>query len=264
MSFSKPIFRDTKLGWYSLHRQHVNSIVRRQAKVVLLGASIVRNLARYPCVWDRHLEPFNAVTCGIGGDRTQHVLWRAENLYLPSSVHVVVIHCGTNNVDANVYTPHDIAHGVISCGVKLKEKSPHLRVIVAGILPMDLTITKRRMKIQQTNEILKKLCCIEEFSYLEQGSHWTKGDGKLNQKLYFKDNLHPNKKGCNMFAQSIVKAIESVLPPTPPAPLSSPPSQPSSPLMSPLRSSLLLSPPPSSPLLSPTGIPTICYFRIKI
>ena len=93
MSFSKPIFRDTKLGWYSLHRQHVNSIVRRQAKVVLLGASIVRNLARYPCVWDRHLESFNAVTCGIGGDRTQHVLCRAEHLYLPSSVDVVVIHC---------------------------------------------------------------------------------------------------------------------------------------------------------------------------
>ena len=79
MSFSKPIFRDTKLGWYSLHRQHVNSIVRRQAKVVLLGASIVRNLARYPCVWDRPLEPFNAVTCGIGGDRT-HLYCGEQNI----------------------------------------------------------------------------------------------------------------------------------------------------------------------------------------
>ena len=109
MGLSKPVFRDTKLGWYGLHRSHVNAIVRRQAKVVFLGASIVRNLARYPCVWNRHLEPFNSVACGIGGDSTQHVLWRAENFYLPSSVHVVVIHCGTNNIDANVYTPHDIA-----------------------------------------------------------------------------------------------------------------------------------------------------------
>ena len=153
MSFSKPIFSDNKLGWYSLHRQHVNSIVCRQAKVVLLGASIVRNLARYPCVWDRHLEPFNSETCGIGGDRTQHVLSWAEHLYLPSSVDVVVIHCGTNNVYANVYTPHDIAHDVISCGVKLREKSPHLRVIVAGVLPMDLHVTKTRIKIQQINNI---------------------------------------------------------------------------------------------------------------
>ena len=148
MSFSKPIFRESKLGWYSPHRSHANSIVRQQAKVVLLGAAIVRNLTRYPSVWSRHLESFNSVTCGIGGDRTQNVLWRADNLYLPSSVRVVVIHCGTNNIDSNVYTPHDIAHGVIACGVNLRAKSGHLRV-VAGIL----TISKKgelkyRMQIE--------------------------------------------------------------------------------------------------------------------
>ena len=147
MAFSSPIFRDSKLGYYSLHQQNVNSIVRRQAKVVLLGASIVRNLARYPSVWGRHLEAFNAVTCGIGGDRTQHVLWRADNMYLPSSVRVAVIHCGTNNMDSNVYTPHDIAHGVISCGIRLRMKSRNLRVIVAGILPMDQIVSKRGNKI---------------------------------------------------------------------------------------------------------------------
>ena len=107
-------------------------------------------------------------------------------MYLPSSVDVVVIHCGTNNVDATVYTPHDIAHSVISCGVKLRERSPHLRVIVAGVLPMDLHVTNRRTKIQQINNILKTLCCIEDFSYHEQDSYWTKGDGTLNQKLFFK------------------------------------------------------------------------------
>ena len=171
MSFNTPIFRDSKLGWYSLHRSHVKSIVRKQAKVVILGASIVRNLGRYPCVWNRHLESFNTVTCGIGGDRTQHVLWRADHLYLPSSVRVVAIHCGTNNIDSNVYTPHDIAHGVISCGVNLRAKSENLHVIIAGILPMDLIISKRRIKIEQANEILKTLCSVENFLYIEQGPH---------------------------------------------------------------------------------------------
>ena len=156
MSFSKPIFRETKLGWYGLHRTHANSIVRRQAKVILLGASIVRNLSRYSSVWDRHLESFNTVNCGIGGDRSQNVLWRADNLYLPASVCVAVIHCGTNNIDFNVYTPHDIAHGVLSCGVRLRDKSPHINVVVAGILPMDLNVSKRRNKMRQTNEILEK------------------------------------------------------------------------------------------------------------
>ena len=188
-SFSKPIFRDSKPGWYGIHRAHVKSIVRQQAKVVLLGASIVRNLSRYPSVWDRHLQSFNTVNCGIGGDRTQHVLWRAENLYLPNSVHVVVIHCGTNNIDHEVYTPYDIAHGVVSCGVRLREKSPHLKVLVAGILPMDLNISKRRIKIQQVNEHLRKLCCDENIMFIEQAKYWSKDSGELNQRLFRKDNL---------------------------------------------------------------------------
>ena len=152
MSFSKPVFRETKLGWYGLHRTHANTIVCNQANVVLLWAS------RYPSVWGRHLEDYNTVNCGIGGDRTQHVLWRADHLYLPDSVSVVVLHCGTNNIDYNVYTPHDIAHGVLSCGVRLRERSPHLGVVIAGILPRDLNVSQRRNKIRQTNVILEKLC----------------------------------------------------------------------------------------------------------
>ena len=56
-------------------------------------------------------------------------------MYLPSSVDVVVIHCGTNNVDANVYTPHDIAHGVISCGVKLRENHLICVLLLQGYYP---------------------------------------------------------------------------------------------------------------------------------
>ena len=45
-----------------------------------------------------------------------------------------------------------------------------------------------------------------------------RGGGKFNQKLYFKDNLRPNKKGCSMFAQTIANAIETALTPPPPTP----------------------------------------------
>ena len=74
MPLIKPSFRDTKPGWYAFHRGHVNSIIRQQAEVALIGDSLVANLSRYPAVWDRHLKPLNAVNCGIGGDRTQHAL----------------------------------------------------------------------------------------------------------------------------------------------------------------------------------------------
>ena len=61
-------------------------------------------------------------------------------------------------MDNNVYQPHDIADSVIACGTKLREKHPRLKVIVVGILPRDRAISKIRNKIQQTNDILKKVC----------------------------------------------------------------------------------------------------------
>ena len=85
----------------------------------------------------------------------------------------------------NVYQPHDIADSVIACGTKLREKHPHLKVIVVGILPRDGAISKIRNKIQQTNDILKKVCCNKlGFSYIEQGSQWTTSSGELNQCLF--------------------------------------------------------------------------------
>ena len=143
MPLIKPSFRDTKPGWYAFHRSHVNSMIRRQAEVVLVGASLVANLSRYPTVWDRHLKPLNAVNCGIGGDRTQHALWRADHMYLPASVSVAVIHCGSNNMDFTVYQPSDIAQSVVSIGSKLRDRHPHLKVVVAGILPRDPDISKK-------------------------------------------------------------------------------------------------------------------------
>ena len=240
MSLSKPSFREKKRGWYAWHRIHVNNTIRRQAKVIILGDSLVANLSRYPSVWDHHFRDLNAVNCGIGGDCAQHVLWRADNFYLPGSVSAVVIHCGTNNLEFNVFRPHDIAHCVIACGTRLRDRFPHLKVIVAGILPRDIDVSKRN-KIQQTNDLLKTFCLDEDFHYIEQAGYWTNDSGDLNQSLFWKDNLHLSKRGCNMFAEAIANAIIHTSQSTP--------SPPSAHLPPPTRSPPLTRSPP--PTLSP-------------
>ena len=84
-------------------------------------------------IWRTFFKTFQTLNYGISGDRTQHVLWRAENATLPNSLKYVVIHCGTNNIDRD--QPQDIAIGVISIGLKLQEKCRGLKVIVTGLLP---------------------------------------------------------------------------------------------------------------------------------
>ena len=68
------------------------------AQVIILGDSLAAGLARYPEVGDLHLKSLHAINCGIGGYRAQHILWRVDNLSLPSTVSTAVILVGTNNM----------------------------------------------------------------------------------------------------------------------------------------------------------------------
>ena len=140
--WTKPVFRDNKPRWYAVHRKSIYKMIRQQARVAILGDSIVEGLARYPAVWNDHLKPFNTVNSGIGGGSIQHLLWRVEHLSIPQSLRVAVLLCGTNNIQGDKL--QDIAEGVIAYGLKLQEKAPKLHVIVTGILPRDLHPTPRR------------------------------------------------------------------------------------------------------------------------
>lgn len=47
----------------------------------------------------------------IGGDQTENVLWRANDVILPRSVRSVTIHCSTNNIATN--NLHEVMLGIV-------------------------------------------------------------------------------------------------------------------------------------------------------
>ena len=49
---------------------------------VWLGASLSLIIKgnRYPEIWDAYFKRFGAMILGIGGGRTEHVVWRIENV----------------------------------------------------------------------------------------------------------------------------------------------------------------------------------------
>ena len=111
---------------------------------VLCGDSIVAGLSRYPSVWSKYFRPFKAINIRIGGDRLQHGLWRAEKIVLPSSVNIVVLQYGTNNIDRG--SPKEISNDIASVGVALQERKPSLKTVLSGLLPRDLNWSFRRVK----------------------------------------------------------------------------------------------------------------------
>ena len=70
------------------------------ARVCLTGASIIAGLQEHPRIWRKHFSGLvRAVNFGIGGDKTQHALWRAANGETPASAECVVVGIGNNNID---------------------------------------------------------------------------------------------------------------------------------------------------------------------
>ena len=205
-----PSGRDNKIGWYDTHERHVKLARYSQPLVILIGDSIIAGLSRYPQVWNRFFKPWKALNFGIGGDRTQHVLWRATNIELPVTTNIAVVHCGTNNIDVD--RPRDIACGIISIGLKLQELKPDIKVIVTGLLPRDLNWSSRRDKIKMTNKYLKSLCRTRlHFYFMKQDVDWTSDAGQLNETLYYTDCLHLIETGNEKFAKSIANVLYKVI-----------------------------------------------------
>ncbi|XP_065674481.1 platelet-activating factor acetylhydrolase IB subunit alpha1 [Hydra vulgaris] len=206
-----PSYRDNKAGWFETHNKHAALAVSSKSEVILIGDSIIAGLSRYHNVWRKYFNPLKALNFGIGGDRTQHVLWRAENLTLSQAIKYIVIHCGTNNLDHD--NSQDIANGIISIGLVFQEFNPNIKIIVTGLLPRDsFSSSFRREKILQTNKRLKKLCKnkLNNFFYMKQDVDWTLEDGDLNVELYYSDCLHLVETGNNKLAISIVSILNKV------------------------------------------------------
>ena len=203
--------RDNKSGWYDIHQKHVSLLLNSKTILVFIGDSIIAGLSCYVNIWRTFFKTFDTLNYGISGDHMKHVLLRAETATLQNSLKYVVIHCGTNNIDCN--QPRDIANGVISIGLTLQEKCRGLKVIVTGLLPRDSEWSQRRKKIKLINYYLKKLCRdrFDDFYFMKQDDDWTDEDGKLDEKLYYTDQLHLVEAGNRKFACSILKILSKLM-----------------------------------------------------
>ena len=208
---SSPIGRDNKHGWYEEHEKFMAIAARSLSSVLLIGDSLVNGLARYHRVWSKYFEPLRALNFGVGGDRTQHVLWRIENGEIPLNLQVAFVHCGTNNLDRD--NPIEVRDGIASIVYTIHEKKPNANFIVSGLLPRDQETSSRRDKIKLVNQKLREWCRsgrVRNVYYLKPHKDWTEPDGRLVERYYFTDFLHLVEEGYEKFAKSIYEAIVNV------------------------------------------------------
>ena len=203
---TRPTERKAKTKWHLKNLQNINN----EAKISLCGASIINGLERFSDVWDIFFAPLSAINLGIGGDRTENLLWRMEDMDLPPTVEYLFIHYGTNNLCTS--SCKDIADGILSTGVMAKAKSRNLKVIVGGLLHCDQDGLQLRSNVAEVNKTLKrKIGKLHQFYFMEEDSNWLENDeDSLNMGYYHEDHIHLNHKGNEKLANSIIRKLQDI------------------------------------------------------
>jgi beta-glucosidase len=148
---------------------------------------------------------------GIGGDQTQHVLWRLDHGNL-DGLHpkLAVVMIGTNNAGSG-NTSKQIVDGVKAVVDKLQEIVPDSKVLILAIFPRDAKPDGKLRKINEAaNEQIAKLADDKKIFYLDIGPKFLTADGELTKEI-MPDALHPNAKGYEIWATAIEPTIVKLL-----------------------------------------------------
>ena len=159
-------------------------------------------------VWEKYYGRRKCLNFGVGGDRTQHVLWRFEHGQLDGlKPKAAVLMIGTNNSDD---TEADILEGVQAIVKQMRERQPRMKIIVLGIFPRAQTFSPVRGKLLQVNQALAKLADGKMVHYVDFGSQLIEGDGSISKDI-MPDFLHLSERGYEIWAQAIEPKLKILL-----------------------------------------------------
>ena len=162
-------------------------------------------------VWQDFYGHRKVINFGVGGDRTQHVLWRFEQGQLDGiKAKVAVVMIGTNNSNNKDNTEAEILEGVTAIVQQIRARQPDTKIILLGIFPRGATFSPQRGKILQVNEALAKLDDGKDIFYLDIGPQLIENDGSIS-KAVMPDYLHPNAAGYLIWANATEPKLKQLL-----------------------------------------------------
>ena len=161
--------------------------------------------------WAKHYTPRGAVNLGIGGDRTQHVLWRLDHGNVDGiKPKLAVSMIGTNNSNANDNTAEEIGAGIVAIVKKLREKLPETKVLILAVFPRGASPNPQREKNTKASEIASKLADDKMVYYLDIGPKFLAADGTLSKDI-MPDLLHLSPQGYEIWAASIEPTVAQLM-----------------------------------------------------
>ena len=209
--------------FFELHEKFLARVKAGPIGVLFLGDSITEGWGKAPHVWEHYYGKMEPANFGIGGDQTQHVIWRIENGEL-DGIHpkVVVLMLGTNN--AATHTGEEIAAADQKIIAMIRAKIPETKVLLLAIFPRDARrnpeglitdaaiadAAKRMAAIDRANALLAKLDDGVNLRFLDIGDKFLGRDGKIPWTI-MPDQLHPTAAGYQLWAEAMQPLLTEMM-----------------------------------------------------
>ncbi|HEX5790974.1 MAG TPA: GDSL-type esterase/lipase family protein [Luteolibacter sp.] len=160
--------------------------------------------------WQKHWGSYRAVNMGIGGDQTQHVLWRLQNGDLEGyKAKLFVVMIGTNNLWDKKAEPAHAAAGVKAVIDLIQAKQPQAKILLMSILPTGEKPNPGRDKRMATNELISKFQG-GSVEYMDITAKYLQPDGTISKEVMH-DFLHLASKGYDIWAEAISGRVKEIV-----------------------------------------------------
>lgn len=160
--------------------------------------------------WTKHWGGYNAINMGIGGDQTQHALWRLQNGDLDGyKAKMFVVLIGTNNMWAKDADPANAAAGVKAVLDLIQSKQPQAKILLLSILPNGEKPNPGREKRMEVNKLISKFAG-GNVEYMDISAKFLEADGTISKEVMH-DHLHLAPKGFDIWAEAIKGKVKEIM-----------------------------------------------------
>ncbi len=205
----QPVFKQDD-GSFLVRHQAILERARKPIGLLFLGDSITqgwsyRNFLGKE-VWQVNFDRYDPANFGVGGDRTEHLIWRLTNGEIRGiQPRAVVLLIGTNNT--GTHSARQIAAGIRKNIEIIQSQLPGAQILLLGILPRADSAAKMNV-IRAVNGNISTLDNGHSLRCLDVSKAIPNFNLDEFNRLYLRDKLHLNSQGYKKVA-SLIQPILS-------------------------------------------------------
>jgi lysophospholipase L1-like esterase len=149
-----------------------------------------------------------AANFGIGGDRTQQLLWRIQHGTLEGiEPKLVVLLIGVNNLWPMTHSPSEVVDGISAVVSEIQGRLPRAQILLQGILPTgEAADGPYRGTIKSINSILAESDFGPSVRFINLGDLYLEADGTISAAV-MPDFCHLSAEAYSVWANACASRI---------------------------------------------------------